>query len=85
MISTRILSKALTANGLGISRRVPRGTVPGGEAEVVHRGGGKYVSVIGSNALFHNLGDAGSKTVELPTIARFVQAFTSLANTLING
>lgn len=80
-----ILSKALTANGLGISRRVPRGTVPGGEAEVVHRGGGKYVSVIGSNALFHNLGDAGSKTVELPTIARFVQAFTSLANTLING
>jgi hypothetical protein len=80
-----ILSTALTAHGLGISRRVPRGTVPGGEAEVVHRGGGKYVSVIGSNALFHNLEDAGSGTVELPTIVRFVEAFTSVANTLMNG
>ena len=75
-----ILSKELTARGLGISRRVPRGTVPGGEAETVHRGGGRYVSVIGSNALFHNLEDAGSKTVELPTLVRFVEAFTAVAN-----
>ena len=78
-----ILSKALTAHGLGITRRVPRGTVPNGEAENVHRGGGTYVSVIGGNALFHHPDDAGSKTVELPTIARFVEAFTSVANTLM--
>lgn len=79
-----ILAKALTAIGLGISRRVPRGTVPGGEAEVVHRGGGKYVSVIGSNALFHNPADAGSKTVEIPTIVRFVEAFTAVANRVMS-
>ena len=78
-----MLSQALTANGLGISRRVPRGTVPGGEAEVVHRGGGKYVSVIGSNALFHNLADAGVQTVHVPTIARFVDAFTAIARALV--
>jgi hypothetical protein len=52
-----ILSDALTTVGLTISRRVPRGTIPGGEAETVHRGGGRYVSVIGSNALFHNPDD----------------------------
>ena len=80
----KILSTALAALGLGISRRVPRGTVPGGEAEVVHRGGGRYVSVIGSNALFHNLEDAGSKTVELLTIGRFIEAFTSVANTMMS-
>ena len=79
-----ILSKAVTAHGLGISRRVPRDTVPGGEAEVVHRGGGKYVSVIGSNALFHNPVDVGSATVEMPTIVRFVEAFTSVANWRLN-
>ena len=80
--SEAMLSQALTTNGLGISRRVPRGTVPGGEAEVVHKGGGKYVSVIGSNALFHNLADAGAQTVNVTTIARFVDAFTAIARTL---
>ena len=83
-LGEEILSNALTAHGLGISRRVPRGTVPGGEAEAVHRGGGKYVSVIGSNALFHNPEDKGSKTVELATIARFVEAFTSVANRVMS-
>ena len=80
-----ILSAALTARGLGITRRVPRGTVPGGEAEVVHRGGGRYVSVIGSNALFHNPDDAGSQTVELPSLVRFVEAFTLVANALMSA
>lgn len=80
--SEAVLSQALTANGLGISRRIPRGTVPGGEAEVVHRGGGKYVSVIGSNALFHNLADAGAQTVNVPIIARFAATFTAAARTL---
>ena len=77
-----ILSRVLTANGIAISRRVPRGTVPGGEAEVVHKGGGKYVSVIGSNALFHNLADAGVETVNTAMVARFIAAFTTTARTL---
>ncbi len=81
--SEAMLSQALTTNGLGISRRVPRGTVPGGEAEVVHQGGGKYVSVIGSNALFHNLADAGAQTVNVTTVARFVDAFTAIARTFV--
>jgi len=77
-----VLSQAMTAAGLGIGRRVPRGTVPGGEAEVVHRGGGRYVSVIGSNALFHNPEDRGVKTVDLDAIARFTRAFTAVATDL---
>ena len=76
-----LLSKALAAAGLTIGRRVPRGTVPGGEAENVHRGGGRYVSVIGSNGLFHHPDDRGLHTVDLSTIASFVSAFTSVART----
>src|SRR5436190_3733941 len=75
-----VLSQALTAAGLGIGRRIPRGTVPGGEAEVVHRGGGRYVSVIGSNALFHHPEDRGVKTVDLNAIARFTKAFAAVAD-----
>ena len=79
-----ILADALTRAGLGIGRRNPRGTVPGGEAEAVHRGGGRYVSVIGSNALFHNPDDRGLQAVDLGAIARFTKALAAVAETLIS-
>jgi hypothetical protein len=78
-----ILSRAMAAGGLAISRRNPRGTVPGGEAETVHRGGGRYVSVIGSNGLFHNPDDRGVETVDLGAIARFTRAFAVVAEALL--
>jgi hypothetical protein len=77
-----VLASAMTAAGLDIQRRNPRGYVPGGEAEVVHHGGARYVSVIGSNALFHNPDDRGPQAVDAAVIARFVQAFTAVAKTL---
>jgi hypothetical protein len=77
-----ILSRAMSAAGLAISRRNPRGTVPGGEAETVHRGGGRYVSVIGSNALFHNPADRGSDTVDVRAIAAFTKVFSEVATAL---
>jgi hypothetical protein len=78
-----VLSRAMSAAGLAISRRNPRGTIPGGEAETVHRGGGRYVSVIGSNALFHNPEDRGVQAVDLGAIARFTRVFAAVAETLI--
>ena len=77
-----ILSRALDAEQLRIGRRNPRGTIPGGEAEVVHRGGGRYVSVIGPNALFHNPADRGPDVVNLEEIARFSAAFAMVARVL---
>jgi hypothetical protein len=76
------LAKGMAAVGLEINRRVPRGTVPGGEAGVVHRGGGRYMSIIGSNALFHNPADRGPEAVDPSVIARFVAVFTPIAKTL---
>lgn len=75
-------AEAMTAVGLTVDRRVPRGTVPGGEAEAVHRGGGRYVSVIGRNALFHNPADRGPDAVDVTVVARFVDAFTTVARRL---
>lgn len=77
-----LLSQALTTAALTVSRRVPRGTVPGGEAEVVHRGGGRYVSVIGGSALFHHPDDRDATTVDAEAVAKFIRAFTSTARTL---
>jgi hypothetical protein len=74
-----IVSRAMTVSGLSVDRRIPRGTIPGGEAEVVHRGGGRYVSIIGRNALFHNSEDRGPETVSLAAIAKFSTAFITVA------
>ena len=80
-----LLARALGEADLRIGRRNPRGTVPGGEAEVVHRGGGRYVSVIGSNAFFHNPADRGLEVVDVDEIARFVRALTGVARTMLAG
>ena len=72
------LVEALSAAGLAATRRNPRGTVPAGEAEAVHRGGGRYASVIGGNVLFHHPGDRGAAVVDPIAIARFATAFTAL-------
>ena len=80
-----ILANGMTTAGLAINRRVPRATVPGSEAAVVHRGGGRYMSVIGSNALFHNPADRGPEAVDTSVIARFVAALTSVSRTLADG
>jgi hypothetical protein len=80
-----ILANGMTSAGLAINQRVPRGTIPGGEAGVVHRGGGRYLSVIGSNALFHNPADRGSEAVDPSVIARFVAVLASIARTLADA
>jgi hypothetical protein len=77
-----MMAEAMTKAGLGIDRRHPRGAVPRGEAENVHRGGGRYVSIIGNNDLFHNTIDRGAGTVDLNVIERFAKAFAMIATSL---
>ena len=78
----RMLEQALGAHNLAVGVRMPHDRIPGGEAEVVHRGGGKYVSVIGSNLLFHNPADRGSAVIDAGVISRFVDAFVGIATEL---
>ena len=77
-----ILTRAMAASGLKVDRRTPRGNVPTGEAEAVHRGGGRYVSIVGSNGLFHNPDDRGPQAVDAATIARFCAACITVARTI---
>jgi hypothetical protein len=77
-----MMAEAMTAAGLRIDRRLPRGTVPRGEAANVHRGGGHYISIIGNNDLFHNTSDRGADTVDLEVIERFARAFVTVATSL---
>jgi len=80
-----LMAKSMTAAGLSIERGVPRGTAPGGEAGVVHRGGGRYLSIIGRSALFHNPADRGPEAADPNAIARFAAAFTGIAKSLASA
>jgi hypothetical protein len=77
-----MLAEAMTKAGLRIDDRRPRGAVPRGEAENVHRGGGCYISIIGNNDLFHNTSDRGADTVDLKIIERFAGALAAIAVSL---
>ena len=77
-----MLAEILRNAGLRIDRRLPRGAVPRGEAENVHRGGGRYVSIIGNNDLFHNMSDRGPEAVDLDVIERFAAAFAMATKSL---
>jgi hypothetical protein len=80
-----MMVEAMTKAGLGIDRRLPRGAVPRGEAENVHRGGGRYISIIGNNDLFHNMSDRGVEAVDLNVIERFAKAFAMITTSLASA
>jgi hypothetical protein len=77
-----MLVEGMTKAGLPIDRRLPRGAMPLGEAANVHRGSGRFISIIGKNDLFHNPSDRGPDVVDLNVIAHFAQAFGALATSL---
>jgi hypothetical protein len=77
-----IMTEVMGKVGLQIDLRVPCGTVPRGEAENVHRDGGRYISIIGNNELFHNTSDRGSDAIDLAIIERFATAFAIVARSL---
>jgi len=77
-----MMADAMTKAGLRIDRRLARSAVPRGEAENVHRGGGRYISIIGNNDLFHNTSDRGAEAVDLKVIERFAGAFAVVAASL---
>ena len=80
-----MMAGAMTEAGLRIDRRHPRGVEPLGEAANVHRGGGRFISIIGSNDLFHNPSDRGADVVDLDVIERFARVFATVATSLANA
>jgi hypothetical protein len=67
---------------LTINDRTKRGSAPYGEAGNVHRGGGRYISLLGRNALFHDPADRWPEVVDIAAIARYASAFSQVALSL---
>jgi hypothetical protein len=78
----QVMGTAMSDAGLRIDRRHPRGVEPLGEALNIHRGGGRFISIIGKNDLFHSPDDRGPDVIDLNVIERFAKAFAEVATSL---
>jgi hypothetical protein len=75
-------SASLARAGTSVADRVPRGTVPGGEARNIHVGGGRYLSMLGSGPYFHSVTDRWPVAVDAAAVGRYATAVSDLAITL---
>lgn len=64
--------------------KTPVGTRPLGEARNIFDGGGHFVSLLGSNPLFHHPDDVWPDAVDIETTTRWIEAFTTLTQELAN-
>lgn len=74
----RMAEEAMARAGTNVDGKLPRGEVPGGEVRNIHERGGRYVSLGGTNAYFHNQGDRWPSTVDIPAVERYAKAFADL-------
>ena len=79
------MAMAMTEAGLRIDRRHPRGVEPLGEARNIHREGGRFISIIGKNDLFHSPDDRGPDVVDLSVVEKFAAAFAAVATSLVSA
>ncbi|MGQ0732371.1 MAG: hypothetical protein ACT4QD_01815 [Acidobacteriota bacterium] len=74
--------EALKGARTGVSDRVPRGRVPGGEARNIHVAGGRYVSLLGNSPYFHHIADRWPVSVDAPAVDRYAAAMAMLVTRL---
>ena len=68
----------LTHAGRAPDRIMPRTLVPSGETRDIHRAGGRYLTLVGSNPLFHLPQDRWPHAVDADVVARIATAVSRL-------
>jgi hypothetical protein len=74
----KVLEPFLDTNFLKPASETDVGHRPLGEARNIHDGGGRYISILGRNGLFHHPADVWPDAVNLEATTRWVNAFVQL-------
>ncbi len=75
-------ARELTRDGCALDRIAPPSLVPSGETRDIHRAGGRYLTLIGSNPLFHLPQDRWPHAVDVAMVARIADAVARLVASL---
>jgi len=73
---------ALTEFGHPPHTMAPESHVPSGETRDIHRQGGRYVTLVGSNRLFHLPQDRWPASVDVPAIERVARGAAAMVRAL---
>ena len=71
-------ASALAQVGRPADNIAPKTTVPSGETRDIHRAGGRYITLVGSNPLFHLPQDRWPHAVDVADVARIATAAARL-------
>ena len=75
-----IAADAMTKAEITINDKARRGLAPFGEAGNIHRGGGRYISLLcPGNPVFHHSADRWPAAVDAASVARYAAAFADVA------
>jgi len=80
----QLSTSEFTTAGVRPPRQRPVGNEPAGEARAVFEGGGQYISILGSNGLFHHPQDRWPTAVDVAEVVRYAKAFTEITIKLAN-
>jgi hypothetical protein len=72
------LAPFLKTNFLEPASETDPGSRPLGEARNIHDGGGRYVSILGQNGLFHHPSDVWPDAVDLDVTVSWIRAFVQM-------
>jgi hypothetical protein len=75
-------ARELTRDGCAPDRIAPPSLVPTGETRDIHRAGGRYVTLVGSNPLFHLPQDRWPHAVDAAMVAQIAGAAARLVKSL---
>ena len=74
-----LFASELAARKLAPATETKPGSRPYGEARNIFDGGGRYISILGRNGLFHHPDDVWPDAVDLPTTVQWVGALSDLS------
>ncbi len=81
----RLLVDTLKAESVRVDETMPRDFMPRGEAGNIRRGGGRYISLLGNNGLFHHQADRWPAAVDVSAVTACAKAFVKVALKLAAG
>lgn len=74
----QLAKSALGNQAIAPSVTTPTGTRPYGEARNIYDGGGRYISILGGNGLFHHPDDRWPGAVDLDVTTRWIAALVDI-------
>jgi hypothetical protein len=69
--------RSLEKEGLTVNAKTPYDSAARGEARPVQQGGGRFVTLVCSSEVYHNVADRWPEAVDVATLARYASAFAN--------